>query len=572
MTVFFDGRQLVTPTVASKVDDSKLYPRSLAGANTLAIIGRSTAGKPKTAIVVNDPLYAKQLLQGGELLDAARRALAPSSAVGGPARVVVLRINPATQAALTLQDAGANDVIALKSTDYGLHANGVSLKIEDGTLKGKRVTVRYRERLAYYSGDDIARDAFTVQYTGGEATGQVQVSNAQMVLEAPAASAVATIDLNEFKTVQELADRINAVPDWTATVSPGSANTPAVNGLDAVTDADAKTAELTVTANLQAVIDWINSGAEGYLDATREAGAGAPPANIDWSYLSGAGDGTVTNTDWQDCFNALQGEDVQWIAPLSADSGIWAMADAHCIYMSSIGKMERRAFVGMATGQTLQQAIDAAATLNSDRTSLVYPGLVDFDENDVLQTLPGYQAAAQIGGAFAAMDPGETMTNKPLSVAGLEVELNNPAETDALINRGVLCLARSPRGGVRVVKAITTWLNDRRFNRVEISTGRALDFVTRSVREALEDFVGRRGNVTTLLAARETVDSTLRILSSEAPIGPGVLAGDAQHPPYRNIVCTIDGDVLTATFECSPVIPINYVLVTVHASIYRARA
>ncbi|MNH25583.1 hypothetical protein D3C79_855850 [compost metagenome] len=47
-----------------------------------------------------------------------------------------------------------------------------------------------------------------------------------------------------------------------------------------------------------------------------------------------------------------------------------------------------------------------------------------------------------------------------------------------------------------------------------------------------------------------------------------MLAGDAASPAFRNISAAIEGDVLRVQFECSPVIPNNYILVTVYAKPY----
>lgn len=61
------------------------------------------------------------------------------------------------------------------------------------------------------------------------------------------------------------------------------------------------------------------------------------------------------------------------------------------------------------------------------------------------------------------------------------------------------------------------------------------------------------------------VESTLRQLAMSEPQGPGVLAGDAENPAYKNITVSIEGDVLRVEFQCSPVIPVNYIPVTIFA-------
>lgn len=569
MPVFFDGELLVTPTVRSRVDDAAMANQNAAVGNLICLIGRSQGGEPKKPIYLSSPAQAAEVLRDGELLTAALKAFAPSAVTGGPSQVVAMRVNPALRAALTLVDGTAQPAINLVSTDYGIYTNQISVKVESGTNAGKRLTVQLGND--YASQDNVARNAFTVQYSGAALTAVMTVSNASLVLEAPSGSPVATIDLNVYNTVQKLVDRINSVPSFTAAVVPGSANTPALNGLDGATSVDVKTALYTAKADLQACIDWINSAAEGFVTATRPAAATAVPANIGVTYLTGGSDGIVTNTDWSDCFSLMQAVDVQWLVPLASDPAIHAMADAHAQFMSGAGKMERRVFVGGATGVARDDAIAAAKLINSDRTAYVWPGYYDFDAAGTLTLYPPYMLAAAIGGAFAGINPGEPLTNKALTLYGMETPVRDPGDTDLLIKGGVLAVRETPRG-FKVVKSVTTWLNDSKYNRVEVSTGVATDFTARAVREALEQFVGQKANPLNLARAISVTESALRELARPEPAGVGILAGDATNPAYRNITASIEGDVLRVEFECSPVVPLNYVLVTIHAVPFAAAA
>ena len=75
-----------------------------------------------------------------------------------------------------------------------------------------------------------------------------------------------------------------------------------------------------------------------------------------------------------------------------------------------------------------------------------------------------------------------------------------------------------------------------------------------------------RGEVAVVLSrAASIAETTLRELAREEPQGPGVIVGNAQSPAYRNIKASLEGDVLRVDFECSPVIPVNYVLATIYA-------
>ncbi len=563
MPVFFDGRLWISPATMSKVDDSAMFNRGLSVGNVQAIIGRSVGGEPLSAIRIGSPSEARALLRGGEGLKAVEKAFDPSAQTGAAATVVFVRVNPALQASLAIKDLTPVEVITLKSTDYGLYTNQIKVKIEAATNRGLKLSTQLDND--FYTQDDVYRDAFRVQYLGAEATGVMTIDGDEVILQAPSGTTVATIDLNAFPTIQQVVDRINAVAGFSASVLDGNANKASLNGLDYISAQNVKTTAYTVKADLQAVVDWFNSQAEGFVTATRVAGVGKVPAAINWTYLGDGSDGVVTNGEWSDAYDdVLQQEDVQWVTPLSSSAAIHAMNDSHCAYMSTVARMERRGIVGMPLDSTDDEAIDAAKELNSDRTSLVHLGFYDFNEAGVLTLFEPYILAAQIAGAFAGSNPGTALTNKALKVRGLERKLRNPTDTDRLITGGVLCVEDTPTG-YKVVQSISTWLINDNYNRVEVSTGVALDFTARNVRNALDVLRGEKANPITMARALNITESTLRELARQEPQGPGVLAGNEESPPYKNINVSIEGDVLRVEFQCSPVIPVNYIPVTIFA-------
>lgn len=562
MAVFFNGRLLISPVTASVVNDDAMRNQNLSVGNIVALIGSSAGGKPKTALRFGSPQEARRTLGSGELLDAVLAAFDCSAETGGPFQVVALRVNPAVQATGVLKDATSNTVINLTSIGYGLIENDIKVKLENGTTKGLRPTVQ--RGMTYYTQDNLFRDAFEISYTGAAASATISVTNTTVTLAAPAGTTVATIDLSVAKTIQGLVDRINVVAGFEASVLDGNFNKPALNGLDGVAAQDVKTAAFTVTANLQAVVDWFNSARQDLVRASREAAASTAPAVTPFFLLSGGSDGVSTVSDWTEAFEALQSVDVQWITPISPDGAIHAMADAHCTYMSNVARKERRAIVGTDLGATDGSAIEAAKALNSDRTSLVHLGHYNYGLDGSLTLFAPYITAAMISGMFSGVNPGTPLTNKSIKVRGLERDLRNPTDTDVLINGGVLCVENTDTG-YKVVKSISTWLVNDNYNRVEQSTGVALDFVARNVRQALDVLRGQKGNPLVLSRAISITESTLKELARPEPQGPGVLAGNDLSPAYRNVKAELDGDVLRIEFECSPVIPVNYVLATIFA-------
>jgi hypothetical protein len=565
MPVFFNGRLLVSPAVASLVDDEAMANHNLAVGNVVALIGTSDGGTPNTALRFNTPSAARAVLRSGTLLTAVEKAFAASNVLNGPQTVVAVRVNPATRASLNLQASSAN-VIALTATDYGLWTNQIKVKVEAASTKGKRLTTQVGSD--YYTQDNVYRDAFSVVYTGTESTATITISNSTVTLAAPAGSTVATIDLESYPTVTQLVDRINALVSsgWLAGALDGNDDRPALNGLDTVTAHTVKTDAYTVTANLQACVDWFNSVGEGFVTATRVTNAGAAPDALTWTYFAGGANGTTTTTEWTNALTMLQSVDVQWVVPLTSNAAIHSGVDAHVVLMSQMGR-ERRACVGGAAGQTQAEVKVAAKLINSDRTAQCFPGYWDYNAAGVLTLYPSYMTAALIAAGFAGSDPGVAMTNKTFRVRGVETAVANPAESDEIIRAGV-CLIEETAAGYRCVKSVSTWLRNTNYNRVEVSVGFATDYTARSVREALQRFIGERGSPLTLALAASATETALRELARPAPAGPGILVGDSASPAYRNISSSLDGDVLRVEFECSPVIPINYILITIHIQPY----
>ena len=568
MAVFFNGRLLITPTTASAVNDDAMQNRNLTVGNIVCFIGKATGGEPKKVLAFGDPTQAKAVLRSGELLDAVLKGFDPSAQTPAPSTIYALRVNPAERAMLTLnhQDEGPLPVVDLFSVNYGQADNQIKVKIEDGTDVGKRLTVQQGQ--SYYTGDNVGRAAFSVLYTG---TGSGTVSVDTNLLNLDGGGDFTQITLEDFPTVGELVDRINVVPGFTALVLEDSYDSPTVNGLDFVGTANCKTSPYTVRADLQAVVDWFNSGSQPLVTAVRYDGADVPPDNIPFTYLSGGTDGVTTNTDWSNGFGVLQRSDFQWLCPLSGSTAIRAMADAHVAFCSTVLGKERRAITGTDADTPDVDALAAAKELNSDRTSLVHLGFYDYNAAGKLVLRPPYMTAALIAAMFSGVNPGTPLTNKTLKVRGLERDLLNPTETDPLLKGGVLCVENTEEG-FKVVQSISTWLANDKYTKVEQSTGAALDFTVRNVRKAVDILRGEKGNPLLLSRAVSITESTLKELARAEPQGPGVLAGDTMSPAYRNIRATLEGDVTRIQFECSPVIPNNYILVTVFAVPYSGSA
>jgi hypothetical protein len=73
------------------------------------------------------------------------------------------------------------------------------------------------------------------------------------------------------------------------------------------------------------------------------------------------------------------------------------------------------------------------------------------------------------------------------------------------------------------------------------------------------EFVGQKALYRTMISIKNAVDSVLRQM-----VRLELLTGDDSNPPYKNIIVRLDGTVVYVDFECNPVLPINYIPITVH--------
>lgn len=731
MAVFFNGRLLVTPAVASRIDDTEMTNKNLTVPMNLAIIGQSDSGQPQTVYEFGTPTEAEETLQGGELLTAIKKAFAPSTETYGPQTIYAIRVDPATQARLVVPEndysattgacqaaaastitlasgaSGSNDTyndyyikmtdgvangetnlitdyvgstkvatlryawrntpspsdpyeiapasICFDSTDYGVNANRVKVQIATGTTTGKKLSTAFGSDTVYE--DNLAANYFTLQYTGSAASCIIDVSGTQILVKTGTGGAettLYTVTLADYDTVDELVDYLDSKADLTAvagsdygekptelsldyitgqsikgygceveistvdgsggitaivatphtagtgyavgdelTITTGgtggkvtvatigtagavatltltAAGSGYTTGVDKVTNATTCAAR-NITANLQAIIDWAETVAEPWIDVYRPALAGKIPDDIAWTFLMGGTATSPTTTDWDDAFTLLETEDVQCIVPLTSTASIHAAADTHCIFMSNQGEMERRCIVGGALGETADQVIARAYALNSDRTYLVTPGYKDYDADSTLTTYAPYMLAALLGGMICGSDPGTSLTNKAISIRGLETRWRKPTDTDDLINGGVIgCIAT--KTGYKVVQSVSTWLTNDNYNRVEMGTGFAVDYVARNVREALAPLIGKKATPSILAEAISRTENCLKELARPAPAGPEVIVGDDASPAYKNITATLEADILRIFFTCSPCVPCNFVLVSIGIKPYSGTA
>lgn len=574
----FAGETISQPGVIANINNSAVSAPQNTNSREQVIIGSAGGGQPKTVLSFSDPTTAQNVLQSGEGLTAVLRALNPSSAPGrAPGIVKFVRVDPAVQSSYAVVN-GATTVINLKSVGYGSYTNRISTQITSGTTQGLKATVTLDSNTL--TQDNLYKAVLSVQYTGSDASALLNLSNSSGNMTGSSGASGSetvkwTADFTSYKTIQQLVNYINAQTDWTATILTASPNKGTANTLDDVTDQTCKSSAYTVTGTLQAAIDWYNT--TNIVTASRPAGVGSLPSIMTQvTYLSGGSDGTATNQDWSDAFAALQNEPLaRIVTPISGDSAIHAMGDAHCALMSEAKNRNNRVQIaGGVQGEQKSAVLTRAQNLNSRRTTLVWPGIQDIDAiTGVKTTYDPYIAAAQAGGILSSLPIASAVTRESVRCIGLEGTLQSSltrSDYDDLVNGGVMAIKfeqNSLGSAYRFVRSVTTWLQDTKLVNVELSCVANEDAVTIRVGDAVEAFVGKAGTPLSVGRVKSVIDGELRDSFDD-----GWLVGDKISDAYNNIQVSLSNGFVTASYNGVIPAPMNAFGVTSNFSLYSSSA
>lgn len=599
MSVFFNGNLLVTPQTASAVNDDAMLNQNLSVGNVLAVVGESMGGEPMKVLEFSNPNEARRVLQSGPLCDAVVAAFAPSSQTGSPQTVSAVRINKVDKSSLKVSAISSvypGNYGTFKAKNFGLEGTRLRIKIEVGTSPnlrtltvaggvGANVWTKTQKDIGGI-GLKITNNTFDCELSFLRTPDDIAVGKLHMHIGASNENTI-EFDLASFPTLGDLTDYLETFKDnggAQAFTFEYDRNHPedrdfASNAIDPgivlKTPFGQTPSPVALTWRAYALKKWVDDNLGEFMEFVPDAAnAGAWREGIqpmDFTYLIASGTKPVTATDWSDGLALLERRDVQWVHVATGNPAIHAQLMSHVQVCSTTFRRERRAICGTELGVSNEDAIKAAKALNNPRISLVHIGHYAYDLNGKLVLRPAYCTAGLVAAGFAGVNPGTPLTNKTLAVQGLERDLINPSETDLLIKGGVMPIENTETG-YKVTQSISTWLGDSKYNKREQSCGVAVDFAVRNVRQALDVLRGEKQSPILLARAVSIAKGALTELARPEPQGPAVLVGDENSPAWRNVSATVEGDVLRVQFEASPVIPNNYVLVTMYAVPYSGSA
>lgn len=373
---------------------------------------------------------------------------------------------------------------------------------------------------------------------------------------------------SSYSTVQKAADRLNALDGFTAAIAVSNPTTYKMVDLDYVSSVNIRNLTPGFFGNLKAILDAINNGS-AFVSAARATGATSAPANTSAPvFLSGGSEGTTTITQWQQAFTALKARRVNTIVPLTNDPAVHSLLLSHLVERAGKLRSEANGYVGIGTsggaGETKANIKSQIQALASRHLSALSQEINRFDPDTGEATFyPPWMFAAIAAGMQSGTVVGEPLTHKTMIANDIRQDSSWTVVDDdeEMIDAGLMFAEKVDGTGIRFVRSITTHLADDNVVFGEMSANASLNTAVFRLRQVLEEKVGRRGLASSVGAIKGLANAEL-----SAQVDDEIIVA------FRSVTVEQIGDVFPVSVEIAPVLPINFIPVTVHVVTLRAVA
>ena len=286
--------------------------------------------------------------------------------------------------------------------------------------------------------------------------------------------------------------------------------------------------------------------------------------------FTGAVDGSATNTDWADGFDAFKEERLNIIVPLiSADKGSVAIDSVNILAAnhvkdawSTVGRSERNAYVSKLG--TKDELKDAARALNNAFVSITGQDARVLDRSSELVWQDPWAMGCLAAGMQAGSPVGEPITKKLINVNDVRVRDGswNPRQnTNEMIEAGVLFSQPLDTGGHRWAVGNTTYGRDGSFVYNRISVVEAAGFVAFDLRFNLDlVFTGTKARTGTAEAIANFIRNRMSTYKAE-----DIIVGDDLNDGlgYKNLRVQVEGNTVIINVSVTPVQGIDFILPTI---------
>lgn len=466
----FEGMETNIPGVYNKSE----YPPQggIIGAPTseVVVLGVTKGGIPYNAADydendrINSFTSPNQMLKeliGGPAYYTAEFYLTPTKDpnLNTPSRVKVVGVNPSSRATGTLKDAATNDIVDIKSRRYGALANQIARKVEAGTTRGYKATVKFKGNVVGQK-DNIALDFLSIQYTGSGSAATMSISGTQLTTVCTGATGDnLTINFSDFPKLGDLVEYINSQDAYTCSLKGRSDYLS--NTMDKVTTQDVKTSVYNAMGNVEALIQFLNKECQGEIIAALHASAdrAAIVADSGFVFLTSGSDGSATNSDWASALELLEKMGVNHVLAASGDAAVAALVDAHVNRMSQMEQKKNRSAGGGAssTTNTKSARIAEMKALNSARYSYGCTPFYRYDapNGNIKTEFEPFYLAAMVAGIRFGNHLTTSSVFQTLNILGVAEKYSLDDKKDYLSAGGIL--VEEDADGFAVVDELSTF-------------------------------------------------------------------------------------------------------------------
>lgn len=456
--------------------------------------------------------------------------------------------------------------VALDSANYGVVTvsdmliNGrLGLKLDDAPNANVVITIN-----GYTLAGVVTNETVTLS-TNSQALSTNSFSNiyglsiansAQAGLVLTISGTAFDLDLNDFETVNDIADHIQQASSAHFTSSYLASKSYSALALDGLINSPVsiKGTEAILTANLQELIDSVANSALITIERT-----GTSPADEiitrAGEYMLGGSQSSVTLAHWTSALEIIETSDIQIVVPMSDDVDIHKEIVKHCT-SSAVRGYERNAWVGASANQSISTLkADYVRVLNNRNVALVGQSVKVTNPEGKIQTLAPMYLALILAAMQAGTPIATPLTRKRPDVLDvLGAWIANRDATDA-IKAGITCLTSNALGW-QVERSVTTWIKDDNPIYSEVSANESINASVRDLRGAVNRFIGQGNSVTTSNAIKGIVIDQLQNQVNNAII-----------KAFKNVVLEDLGDTIRVNYTVSAVEPLNFI--QLNASVQR---
>lgn len=564
--VIFESRQFFKPGGYSKFK-LRAQGNLPVDTSTMVLIGKSDGGIPYNASAVAEkerPMLftsitdARAILRKGPLLDACEIAFAPSSDpnLAGASRVVCIRVQPATQASLTLKSNAINTT-DLKSADYGSHTNNIAVQAVSKThpqfpsVTGLVITM-FKDGQTVES-DPLYAPLMEMEYTGPAASmllSYVSATDAFKINDGT--TDIVDVKLSDFQTIDELAEHVRSKePLISITVIDGGS---VPNLMDDIAATDIKAAAFIPTATYMTQLDWLNR-VSPLTDATQVASTLRVKMDaFAKTYMSGGSTTSPSNNNYIGAMTVAEKVSAFYQIELSGDSDL-AQLNKRSVYASCDVKnrRERIGGSGAKTTDTYKQRQQNAKDLNS--MFYIYGASPVKFVNSQGQTvtldplyLPVFAAAINSGNG-----PTTPATFKALNCLG-NPEPYSSDDVDDFIKAGCLIVdSNELTGAPQITRSVTTYQGGNLI-------ASEMSMVTTAL-ALVKDFRIQMENLFISSTGTSGMDAIMRA-SALKLLDSYVIKGwltDVAGAAYSNVELVIEGDRVFIKKDATLTAPINFI-------------